>query len=82
MKLLLCFALPVCWLLSRGSGLALEPRPPAGDACNGSGDGAAEAPRRRGRFTIEELLTTKFPSLITGDLDADVCKAGQYAFLS
>lgn len=30
---------------------------------------------RRWKFTIEELVNTRFPHAITGDLDVDVCKA-------
>ncbi|XP_011344122.1 tolloid-like protein 2 isoform X3 [Ooceraea biroi] len=34
--------------------------------------------KRRRRFSIEELLTVKFPHAITGDLDIDICKAGGF----
>nr|XP_003701332.1 PREDICTED: bone morphogenetic protein 1 isoform X1 [Megachile rotundata] len=32
----------------------------------------------RRRFTVEELINTKFPHGISGDLDVDVCKAGGF----
>lgn len=35
-----------------------------------------EPPQRRQKFSIEQLLDAKFPNLISGDLDLDVCKAG------
>lgn len=34
--------------------------------------------KRRHRFSIEELLTSKFSHVITGDLDIDICKAGGF----
>lgn len=37
-----------------------------------------EEAKRHQRFTIEDLYSTKFPNVITGDLDLDVCKAGKY----
>jgi len=37
-----------------------------------------ERGKRRRKFSIEELLNTKFPQIITGDLDIDICKAGKY----
>nr|XP_012228893.1 PREDICTED: bone morphogenetic protein 1-like [Linepithema humile] len=34
--------------------------------------------KRRHQFSIEELLTIKFPHAITGDLDIDICKADRF----
>ncbi|XP_011152064.2 tolloid-like protein 2 isoform X1 [Harpegnathos saltator] len=34
--------------------------------------------KRQRRFSVEELLTAKFPHVITGDLDIDICKAGGF----
>jgi len=33
--------------------------------------------KRRRRFSVEELLTVRFPHAITGDVDIDICKAGK-----
>nr|XP_046480526.1 bone morphogenetic protein 1 isoform X1 [Neodiprion pinetum] len=39
---------------------------------------AKPASSDRQRFTIEQLFSIEFPTLITGDLDLDVCKAGGF----
>ena len=33
--------------------------------------------RHRHKFTVEELLNTKFPRGISDDVDVDICKAGK-----
>lgn len=40
-------------------------------------DGRQRSFRQRHRFTIDELLNAKFPNLISGDFDLDICKAGK-----
>lgn len=40
-------------------------------------DSKEETARYKRKFTVEELLNTKFPHAISGDLDADICKAGK-----
>ncbi|OXU25209.1 hypothetical protein TSAR_008830 [Trichomalopsis sarcophagae] len=37
-----------------------------------------EREERRQKFSVDQLLNTKFPNLISGDLDLDVCKAGGF----
>ncbi|XP_008211528.1 bone morphogenetic protein 1 [Nasonia vitripennis] len=39
---------------------------------------ADEREARRQKFSVDQLLNTKFPNLISGDLDLDVCKAGGF----
>lgn len=36
---------------------------------------------KTGRFTAEELMTTRFPRKISKDVDLDPCKAGKSVFL-
>ncbi|XP_024877465.1 tolloid-like protein 2 isoform X4 [Temnothorax curvispinosus] len=37
-----------------------------------------ERDKRRHKFSVEDLLNVKFPHIITGDLDIDICKAGGF----
>ncbi|XP_048514923.1 bone morphogenetic protein 1 isoform X1 [Athalia rosae] len=39
---------------------------------------STESKHRGQKFTVKELLSTKFPTVISGDLDMDVCKAGGF----
>lgn len=36
--------------------------------------------KQRHRFTIDELLNNKFSNYISGDIDLDICKAGNCLF--
>lgn len=79
--------LTYCWLgllllLTWNGTLLVESRKLDGQQrgrADGGGDAVTVKPRRR-RFIPEELLSIRFPTLITGDLDLDVCKAGSYGF--
>lgn len=33
----------------------------------------------RSKYTIEDLLTTKFPTHISNDIDLDICKSGNFS---
>ncbi|XP_032664724.1 tolloid-like protein 2 isoform X1 [Odontomachus brunneus] len=48
--------------------------------CRAVEDATSKSQRgKQRRFSVEELLTFKFPHVITGDLDIDICKAGGFS---
>jgi hypothetical protein len=51
---------------------------PARTASTSSGNNVTEMhPQRAVRFTIDELINTRFPSRISDDIDLDPCKGGK-----
>lgn len=51
---------------------------PVGAAATSAANNVTERrPYRPARFTIEELVNTRFPSRISDDIDLDPCKGGK-----
>ncbi|KAJ8670674.1 hypothetical protein QAD02_001933 [Eretmocerus hayati] len=73
MKSVLLFGLILCGLLCSESRKISRRNDPAGEVA-----GSQPQKQRRRRFTIDELSSIRFPNLISGDIDLDVCKAGGF----